>query len=396
MDDGKPLLIEPGPVRIELASTRPSRPLWHRLKERVAVVDRLLVAIVIVPTLMSSLYFGLIASDVYISESRFVVRTPQRPANAGLVGVLLQGGGFTRAQDDTYLIHHFIESRDALSELGKSLDLRARYTGSGIDWVSRFPGPALEDSAESFHRYMRGQINVELESSSGISVLRVNAFDAKGAHDINHALLGLSEELVNRINDRVQQDMVRFATAEVQRAEDMARGAGDALATFRNRRRLFDPDRQSAITLAQVGKLQEELSAARIQIAQISTVSPLNPQLESLRAREVDLQRQIVRESTRISGADASLASRSAEYQRLLLQQASAEKQLLAALSSLETAYNEARRQKIYLDRVVEAHLPDASVQPRRLRSVATTLILSLVAWALLRLLLAAIREHRE
>jgi capsule polysaccharide export protein KpsE/RkpR len=32
---------------------------------------------VLLPTLLAALYFGLMASDVYIAESRFVVRNPQ-------------------------------------------------------------------------------------------------------------------------------------------------------------------------------------------------------------------------------------------------------------------------------------------------------------------------------
>lgn len=40
-------------------------------------VNRLFLACVVAPTLLSSVYYGLIASDVYVSESRFVVRAPE-------------------------------------------------------------------------------------------------------------------------------------------------------------------------------------------------------------------------------------------------------------------------------------------------------------------------------
>ena len=55
---------------------------------------------VVVPTTIAIIYYGVIASDVFISESRFVVRSPQRQAQTGL-SALLQGGGFARSQDDT-------------------------------------------------------------------------------------------------------------------------------------------------------------------------------------------------------------------------------------------------------------------------------------------------------
>jgi len=36
----------------------------------------LFVAVVVLPTAASALYYGAVASDLYISESRFVVRSP--------------------------------------------------------------------------------------------------------------------------------------------------------------------------------------------------------------------------------------------------------------------------------------------------------------------------------
>ena len=67
------------------------------------------------------MYYGLIASDIFVSESRFVVRSPQRPQLSGL-GAILQGGGFARSQDDTYSVHDYVLSRDALAELDKKLE----------------------------------------------------------------------------------------------------------------------------------------------------------------------------------------------------------------------------------------------------------------------------------
>ena len=45
----------------------------------------LFVMTVLAPTVLAILYFGLISSDVYISESRFVVRSPER-ASASTLG----------------------------------------------------------------------------------------------------------------------------------------------------------------------------------------------------------------------------------------------------------------------------------------------------------------------
>ena len=80
-------------------SDKNSKPSALGLVDRIKGMNRLLLLTVVLPTLLSGIYFGLIASDIYISESRFVVRSPQRQASTGL-GALFQGAGFSRSQDN--------------------------------------------------------------------------------------------------------------------------------------------------------------------------------------------------------------------------------------------------------------------------------------------------------
>src|SRR5580704_5186723 len=83
---------------------------------------------VVIPTCLAAVYYGSVASDVYISESRFLVRSPQHQSQSGAFGQLLQGAGLSHSQDDTYSVHDFILSRDALHELERSADVRNAFT----------------------------------------------------------------------------------------------------------------------------------------------------------------------------------------------------------------------------------------------------------------------------
>ena len=56
----------------------------------------------------------------------------------------------------------------------------------------------------------------------------------------------------------------------------------------------------------------------------------------------------------------------------------------------------EALRKQLYLDRLVQPNLPDKAMEPRRIRSVFTVLLVALIAWAVVSLLVAAIREHSD
>ena len=65
-------------------------------------------------------------------------------------------------------------------------------------------------------------------------------------------------------------------------------------------------------------------------------------------------------------------------------------------MTSLEQARNEAQRKQLYLERIVQPSLPDVAVEPRRLRGVAATFLLGLVAWGILSMLIAGVREHQD
>src|SRR3984957_4817299 len=112
-----------------------------------------LVLTVIAPTCVAILYYGFFASDVFISESRFLVRSPQQPMQSGFVGELLQGSGITHSQDDTYSVHDYILSRDALRELDERLAVRKAFTSKQVDPINRFAGLFPDDSFEEFFRY---------------------------------------------------------------------------------------------------------------------------------------------------------------------------------------------------------------------------------------------------
>lgn len=374
-------------------ASRPSLlPSWT---SRFKKINKLFLATVVMPTGLAILYFGLVASDVYISESRFVVRSPERQS-ASPLGQLFKGAGFTRAQDDAYTVQDYILSRDALKALDEELRIKQAYSSRDVDLFNRFGALDRDDSFEAFHRYYQGKATIRLDSASSISTLTVRAFRAEDAHAINKRLIELAETLVNKLNERGRQDLVRFATEDVAAAEKSAKAAALALAAFRSAKGVIDPERQTQIPLQQVAKLQEELLATRSQILQLERIARENPQLAGMRQRAALLEQEIRNETARVTGGERSLAGKAAEFQRLALEKEFADKMLASALSSLEQARSEAQRKQLYIERIVQPSLPDEAAEPKRMRGIGTTLLFGLVLWGVLSILVAGVREHRD
>jgi capsular polysaccharide transport system permease protein len=362
---------------------------------RILVTNRLFLLTVALPTAIAILYFGFIAADVYVSESRFVVRSPQRQSQTGVVGALLQGTGFSKAQDDTYPVIDYIESRDALRQLNTQSYFFDAYSQRG-DFLRRF-NSSVDSSFEALWKYYNKYVvTVDLDSTSAITTLEVRSFTAKDSVKINEALLEMSERLINRMNERAATDSVQFSQRQVDTAAAHAKDAAAALATYRNSYTVFDPERQSALQLQQVSGLQTQLFAAQTQLIQLESISAQNPQVPVLRTSIVTLQKQIKDATSGVTGGKGSLSDKAAAYARLQLESQFADKQLASAMAALESSRAEAQRKQLYLERLVEPNDPDVAIEPKRMKGIFVVFALGMIAWGILSLLLAGVREHHD
>ena len=350
---------------------------------------------VVVPTILALLYYGFIASNVYVSESQFVVRSPDKPTTSGL-GVILKTAGFSNANDEIYSAQAYVFSRDALRAINRNESFRTAYSRPSISFFDRFNPTGFFGSFEDLYLYYRNKVAIEHDTVSSISTLRVRAYTPQDAVKFNSELLQMAEATVNRLNVRGRQDLIRFAQTEVDEAEGKSRSAAMNLARFRNVSGVVDPERQATVQLQMISKLQDELIASRNQLMQFRAFAPANPQVPVLRMKIAGLTRDIESELNKVAGGTRSLSAAAAQSQRYQLESEVADKQLAGAIAALQDAKNEARRKQAYVERIAQPNRPDSAVEPRRLRGIIATLIFGLIAYGIVSMLMAGIREHHD
>ncbi len=378
----------PLPSPIERARAQSRRP-W-----RFTPAKLMFLIVVILPTALASIYFGLIASDRFVAESSFVVRSAKQPLGGGL-GSLLQMTGIARSQDDAYSVQEYIQSRDAVAALSQRLNLREIFARPGADFLARFPNPISGDTEEEMFQHYKGMVEAIHVATTGITTLRVQAFRPEDALVVNRTLLTLGEELVNRMNERIRSDAVRFAESEVNRSQQRLVETQIKITEFRNRELMLDPSKSSLIVAELIGRLSAELAIVTAQLREVEAASANSPQIPGLQRRAAALESQIALERARVSGTSDGLASKIADFERLNLERDFAVKALTSAVASLELARNEVRRQQLYLERVVEPHAADYASEPRRLKNIFVSLAASVLVFFIIWLFTAGIKEHQ-
>ena len=358
-------------------------------------VNLLFLVTVVAPTLLAIIYYGFIASDIYTSESQFIVRSPDKPSTSGL-GVILKTAGFSNSGDELYSARAYVQSRDALRAINRNDEFRRAYTRESISLFDRFAPGGFWGSSEDLYRYYRKKVSIDQDTTSSISTLTVRAYTPEDAVKFNRELLEMAEATVNRLNERGRQDLIRFAQSEVGDAETRSREAALNLARFRNISGVVDPEKQAAVQLQMISKMQDELIASRNQLLQLRAYAPANPEIPVLRTKIAGLSREIDSELNKVAGNRRSLSAAAAQYQRYQLESQVADKQLAAAISSLEDARNEARRKQAYVERIEQPSIPDSADEPKRIRGIFATFIFGLIAYGIFSMLLAGIREHHD
>ena len=367
------------------------KPIWQR-------INKLFLITVVVPTLLSSLYFGLIASDVYVSQSRFVIYNPQSPSTAeGGLSSLLQGTALTGGSYGVNAAHAYILSRDALRQLQNTLNVKSMYSSPNIDPINRFGGLVYFDTSfENLYKYYGEIVSDDVDPTSNISTLTVEAYTANDAQRINKALLTQAQHLIAQMNARANLDTVDFYLKQVKSAKNKVRAASLAMAAYRNSAGVFNPAPQSTAQLQLITNLQAKYIKQQIELAETKLAAPANPRIRLLRRSIATIRAKINQQTDKIVGNPNSLATKSVPYERLALDQSFSEKELTADMAALEQARIQAQKRDLYIETIVNPNKPDEALQPKRIRGVLATFVVGLLFWGVFSVILGGIREHNE
>ena len=347
------------------------------------------------PTALAIIYYGMIASPIYVSQSSFVIKSPGQKSVPSLsLANLVQTSGLSSGQEQTKEVLQYIRSRNALQDLQSQIDVGAKYSNRGADFLSRFPEPFRDHSFEGLFRYYSSMIGAEVDSDSGLAVVETRAFTPDDAYRINAKLLDLSEVLVNRLNERAEGTGLREAERRVEQAQLRLSNARVALSAYRNQQEIIDPTKQATGVLEISNKLVSEQAGLQAQLDLMLRVAPRNPSIPALRNRIAAVAREIAAQNGRAVGTPTGIASKMGTFEKLNVEQEFATQMLTAANTAFEQARTDAQKQQFYLERVVQPNKPDEPSLPHRMKRILVVFAVSLCLYFIGWMLVVGILEH--
>ena len=292
------------------------------------------------------------------------------------------------------MVTDYVKSHDMLNKVQTELDIRAHYSNKNHDLLSRLE---KEASSEDLLEYFDRRVELIRDTSSDVITLKVHAYSPEFAQSLAKVIIEQSEDLVNRMSIRIEQDALSVARSEVERLAEKLKHASDQLTLFRNENQSLNPAAESSTMVELVANIEGQLLETRTELSEkLAFMREGSSEIVSLRNRIKVLSRQLSLEKGRISGktGGTELSGLIDSYQPLVLDQEIAQQQYTSALTSMELARLEAQRKKQYLVPFILPSLPDDALEPRRFMSVVTVFVGALIIYLIGGLFWSALRDH--
>jgi capsular polysaccharide transport system permease protein len=361
---------------------------WNEGWRVPALLQRRSYASVFAASLLAILYWGVIASDRYVSEAHVVIHGADL-ASAKDVG----GAGSLVAQ---MLLRDYLLSVDMLKRLEDKLKLREHYSDRRRDPLSRmwFRTAPLE----WFHSHYLSRISVELDPGAFVLVIRAQAYDPATAHAIAVMLVEEGERYMNSLGQRMAGEQVAFLEKQVAQLNERVVGVRRDILGYQNRKGLVSPQGTAENLAGIVSRLEAQLADLQTRLSVMQAyLMPDSSSIIDLNLQIAAVEKQIAREKKRLAApGDQALNKMVEEYQRL---QMNAEMSLAVyqtALTALEKGRIDAMRKLMAVSVLQSPSEPQYPLEPRRIYNIVVFILVILLIAGIAHLLAAIVRDHTD
>lgn len=360
---------------------------------------------VALPVLVAAIYYIFLASPVFVSESRFAVRSAQESSDVGIEGEMtgkegstlggsgasgLSGlggvasrvlGGSSTGLQDPFVVSSFLMSPEITRKLDQDGWLRRQFSHPGIDRWSRLPEDA---SQEELFAYWRRHVTAAVDRRANTIQLRVRAYSAEAARDIAAHAIEPTEEMIAELTRRQRDDTLALARAELAEAEVRFEENGLKLRQLRRTTRIVDPAQEAQAAGTTLLKLLRERIMARAELQTLERLAGAKaPGRVELLAKITGLDSQIAEADKRLAGdvSSRSVLGAVAATEELELERRFAQGMLNVATNVYDQARREAEHRSSFLLVYLDPTLPTEAREPNIAIAIAFVAALAAIAW---------------
>lgn len=346
-------------------------------------------------SVLSAVYWLLIASDRYVSEAHVIVQRTELTKSIGTDLSSLLVGASSENRSDQLILRDYLRSTDMVRKLDQELHLRDRYSAWNIDPLSRL---GSDPTIEELHKYYLSRVSIEFDDYTGVLIIKAEGFDPKTAQAITRALVREGEKFMNGMAHALAKDQVDFLETQVEQLSERAIKARQAVLDYQNRNGLVSPEAATQAISSIIASLEAKRTELQARLTALqSYLVPDHPNIVETQQQIDAIAQQIEDENARlVSPQGGTLNSKLEQFQRLTLEAQFGEDLYKTALAALEKGRVEATRTVKKMSIVQAPNFPEEAQQPNRLYETALYIVVIMLVSGVIYLLGAIIKDHRD
>ncbi len=394
------------PVTPDVTVTRPAeepkRGRASSFKPRHWAIGAGFLALVAMPSAISSGYMAFIAADQYHSFSSFSVRSIDSAQPSDLLGMFTQASGGSTISD-SYVLLDFILSERMVQAVDEAFGLDNVFERQGMDF---FYGIKPDMPIEDRLNYWRDMVTVNFDHTSGIMDLEVKAFTPEMSQKVSAFVITQGERLINDLSLTARSEVLKVAQSEVLTAEQRLSQTRAALKNYRDTSQEADPVEGAKLAAQLIASLEQQLVQLRTELSTALTqMGEDMPRIRLMRSQVASLEKQLNRERQRFGsgvvekgGRNAApvsdVAERIQQYEGLQTQNEFAERAYTSALASLEKARIDSSAKQRYLAVFIKPTLSELAQYPHRILNPILVTLAGLLLWGVAVMVFYNIRDR--
>jgi capsular polysaccharide transport system permease protein len=402
-----PSEIKSGPRRQKKARNGPKpqvvtfdRPLATpaRVKPHHRGLMMAMLLVIALPVVVVSAYLIFFAKPQYASEVGFTIRQEETGSASDLMGGL-SGLLGSPVQSNADLLFEYVQSQQIVEQISQEFDLLEHYSATwpGDPVFSIWPSATIEQ----LHWFWNRMSRITYNQSSGLMLIEIRARDPESAQELAKLVVSESERMINGLNETARRDTMRNAEMDMNAALDRLRSAREALARFRARTQILDPQADIQGRMGVLNVLQQQLAETLVEFDLLSTQSSNSndPRLRQLERRAEVIRNRIDEERRMFTQQNVTVDETDypnllAQYESLLVDQTFAEATYEAALTAADAARSNADRQTLYLANFIRPSLAQSAQYPQSILIVFLTALFATLGWAIMALVYYSLRDR--
>lgn len=344
-------------------------------------------AAALIASLLAMLYWGVLASDRYVSEAHVVIHsTDMSSGKSGDAGAMVE----------QYLLRDYLLSVDMLNKLDAKLHLREHFSDWRRDPLSRMWSASRP--LEWFHRYYLSRVSVELDPTAFVLVIQAQAFDPETAHAIAAMLVEEGERYMNEQGNRMAQEQVEFLEQQAAHLRERVTQDRQAVVSFQNTKGMVSPQGTAENIALIVSRLEAQLTELQTRLSAMQGyLMPSSSGIVDINMQISAIEKQIAREKRRLAAPNGQALNRTVEeYQRLQMKAEFSLAVYKTALTALEQGRINALRKLKQVLVLQSPTLPQYPQEPRRFYKIVVFMGTTLLLAGVMHLLAAIIRDHKD